>query len=110
MATYIVDASNGVVTASIGSHHDIDELRDALPPGDMRAGLGLQRQVVLGNQIFHPGDRLVTSMASLSANTTEVRFQRAAWKRFPLSSFGGKLLGNSNRKKLASLQSLWTAH
>ena len=49
-------------------------------------------------------------MASLSANTTEVRFQRAAWKRFPLSSFGGKLLGNANRKKPASLQSLWAAH
>ena len=110
MAKYIVDASNGVATANIGSSRDIDVLRDALPPGEARSGLGLQRQVVIGNHICHPSDRLLMPVDGLSRNTTTVRFQRASWKHFPPSSFGEKLCKNALRMQPASLQSLWASH
>ena len=82
MAKLIVGASNGVVMAIIGCHGDLEELRDALPPGDMRSGLGLERQVTVGSHAVYHGDRLLIPVASLSANTAAVRFQWADWKCF----------------------------
>ena len=81
-----------------------------MPPGELRSGLGLERQVMVGNYVFHHGDRLLMPVVSLAANTTAVRFQRAGWKRFPLSAFGEQLCSNDVRKKPASLQTLWASH
>ena len=110
MATFIVDASNGVVTAAIGCHGELEELRDAWPPGEMRSGLGLERQVMVGNHVFHHGDRLLMPVDSLAANRRAVRFQWAGWKRCPLSAFGEQLCSNDARKKPVSLQTLWASH
>ena len=72
--------------------------------------VGLQRQVMIGNHVFHHGARLLVPVDSVSANATAVRFQRAGWQRFPLSAFGETLCSNDARKKPVSLQTLWASH
>ena len=78
--------------------------------GEQRSDLAFEGQLVIGCHVFNPGDRLLTPLASLTADTSEVRIQRAAWTGFPLSEFGEKLRANAARKKPASLRSLWEAH
>ena len=110
LAKYVVDAANGVATVKIAGTNAADELRGAVLLGEQRSDLGFQGQLVIGSHVFNPGDRLLTPLASLTADTTEVRSQRAAWTRFPLSEFGEKLRANIARNKHASVRSRWEAH
>ena len=88
LAKYVVDAANGVLTVKIAGANAAEELRGAVLLGEQRSDLGFQEQLVIGSHVFHPGDRLLTPLSSLTAPTTEVRIQRAGWTRCPLSDFG----------------------
>ena len=109
LANIVVDSANGVFTVKVASQHEVDELRETLSHQEQRSGLAVERPIVMGNVALQPGDRMVTPVASLSPSTTDVRFQKAARKAFPLSEFGEKLRANAARKQPASLRTLWQA-